>query len=141
MVSPQVACKMLGICNMTLKRYALKGVIRVTHLPFGEKRIPVSEIDRLQGNGHKEPEVIVPKIEKPTSKFSIKDHLRYSLEKYPTKDKKEGALKICQLIRDNTKFTYDEISKEFSRLYGEGVIYNDGGKRASHLTFADKVED
>ena len=145
MVSPQKACEMMGICSATLRVYEKKGAIRVCHLPYGDIRVPVSEIDRIQGNGHDEPKIVekvIPKVvEKPTSKFSIEDHLRYSLDKYDIKDKIEEVAKICRLIKDNTKFTYDEISDVFNKLYGEGVIYNDGGKRASHLTFADKVDD
>lgn len=141
MVSPQKACEFLGICSATLKVYEQKGAIRVAHLPFGEKRIPVSEIDRIQGNGHVEPKVVPKVVEKPKDKNSIEDHLRYALDKYPTKDKIEEAHKICKLVSENSNYRYDEVSSEFNKLYTSGVIYNNGGRRASHLVFSDKVED
>ena len=45
------ASDLLGVTTTTLRRWDAKGVLRVVRTPHGKRRVPLSEIWRLQGGG------------------------------------------------------------------------------------------
>ncbi|MCK4526185.1 hypothetical protein KAW18_02340 [candidate division WOR-3 bacterium] len=137
LLRPQKVCKILDICSATLQSWEKSGIISVKKLPYNKTRIPISEVERILNGSVSKP---------PSTKFKIlstdspiEDHLQYVLQKNPTKNKSVDIKKICKLVEGNTKYKFTDIVEKFNDLYREGIIFNEGGTKKSHLVFADEI--
>ena len=137
LLRPQKVCKILDICSATLQSWEKSGIINVKKLPYNKTRIPISEVERILNGGIAKP---------PSTKFKIlsanspiEDHLHHVLQKNPTKNKSADIKEICKLVESNTKYKFADIVEIFNDLYRQGVIFNEGGTKKSHLVYADIV--
>ena len=139
LLRPEKVCKILDIHITTLQRWDREGIIEVKRLPFNKRRVSESEVNRILNNGKKKPKPLSTKFKILSKNSPIEDHLQYSLQQYPTKKKDIEIQKLCKLIEKNTKYEFIDIFEKFNDLYKEGIIFNEGGTKKSHLVFADEV--
>lgn len=139
LLRPKKVCEILDIHPTTLQRWDREGIIEVKRLPFNKRRVSESEVGRILNNGRKpKPSPIKFKILSGASK--IEDHLHYALQEHYTKKKDVDIHKLCKLIEKNTKYKFVDIMEKFNDLYRQGIIFNDGGTKKSHLVYADIVQ-
>jgi hypothetical protein len=139
LLRPKKVCEILDIHPTTLQRWDREGIIEVKRLPFNKRRVSESEVERILNNGKKKPKPLSTKFKILSANSPIEDHLHYSLQEYPTKKKDVEIQKLCKLIEINTKYKFTDIVEKFNDLYREGIIFNEGGTKKSHLVFADVI--
>ena len=139
LLRPEKVCEILDICPMTLQRWDKAGKITVIRLPYNKRRVSESEVERILNEGIKKPKPLSTKFKILSTNSKIEDHLCYALQEYPTKKKDIEIQKLCKLIEKNTKYEFIDIFEKFNDLYKEGIIFNEGGTKKSHLVFADEV--
>ena len=139
LLRPKKVCEILDIHPTTLQRWDREGIIDVKRLPFNKRRILESEVERILNNGVKKLKLPQTKIKILTINSRIQDHIQYALQEHPTKNNTESIMKICKLVEKNTNYRFDDITKKFSGLMDEGIIFNDGGTKKSRLLYADEV--
>ena len=139
LLRPKKVCEILDIHPTTLQRWDREGIIEVKRLPFNKRRVAESEVERILNNGKKKPKPISTNFKILSKNSPIEDHLHYVLVEYPTKKKDVEIQKLCKLIETNTKYKFSDILEKFNNLYREGIIFNEGGTKKSHLVFADTV--
>ena len=139
LLRPEKVCEILDICPMTLRRWDKAGIIEVKRLPFNKRRVSESEVERILNNGTKKQKPSQTKIKILTINSPIREHLQYALQEHLTRKKDADIQKLCKLIEKNTKYEFIDIFEKFNDLYREGIIFNEGGTKKSHLVFADEV--
>lgn len=138
LLRPKKVCEILDIHLTTLQRWDREGIIEVKRLPFNKRRVSESEVERILSSG-KKPKPSSTKFKILSANSPITDHLHYALQEHPTKKKDVEIQKLCKLIEKNTKYKFTDIVGKFNDLYRQGIIFNEGGTKKSHLVFADDV--